>query len=104
MAEYNTMRAAAGTRSAAIDAGLRAHMNKVYGTMSVGMLITFAAAWALSGLAVTDVPNAYQIGTDKFLTGLGVESGLDFMHDGLALFAGLLHTFVVAMDVPYAQF
>ena len=47
MAEYNTMRAAAGTRAAQIDEGLRAHMNKVYGTMSVGMLITFAVAWAV---------------------------------------------------------
>ncbi|MEC8667383.1 MAG: Bax inhibitor-1/YccA family protein [Pseudomonadota bacterium] len=47
MAEYNTMRAAAGTRSAAIDAGLRAHMNKVYGTMSVGMVLTFLVAWAV---------------------------------------------------------
>ena len=47
MAEFNTMRAAAGTRAAQIDAGLRAHMNKVYGTMSVGMLITFAVAWAV---------------------------------------------------------
>ena len=72
MAEFNTMRAAAGTRTAAIDEGLRAHMNKVYGTMSVGMLITFAAAWALSGLAVSDVPTGYQIGTDKYLTDLGV--------------------------------
>lgn len=47
MAEYNTMRAAAGSRSAAIDEGLRAHMNKVYGTMSVGMLLTFLVAWAV---------------------------------------------------------
>lgn len=47
MAEYNTMRAAAGARAAQIDEGLRAHMNKVYGTMSVGMLITFAVAWAV---------------------------------------------------------
>ena len=53
MAEYSTARVAAGARSAEIDQGLRAHMNKVYGTMSVGMLITFAAAWALSGLSVT---------------------------------------------------
>ena len=72
MAEYETIRSVAGARSVEIDAGLRAHMNKVYGTMSVGMLITFAAAWALSGMAVTDVPNAYQIGSDKFLTDLGV--------------------------------
>lgn len=47
MAEFDTMRAAAGTRSAAIDQGLRAHMNKVYGTMSVGMILTFLVAWAV---------------------------------------------------------
>jgi FtsH-binding integral membrane protein len=74
MADYNTMRATAGAQSAAIDAGLRAHMNKVYGTMSVGMLITFAAAWALAGLAVSDVPVGLQpimIREGVFLTGLG---------------------------------
>jgi len=47
MAEFNTIRQAAGTRAAAIDEGLRAHMNKVYGTMSVGMLLTFLVAWAV---------------------------------------------------------
>lgn len=52
MAEFDTIRSAAGARAAQIDEGLRAHMNKVYGTMSVGMLITFLAAWALAGLAV----------------------------------------------------
>ena len=52
MAEFETVRrtgAATGARTAAIDAGLRAHMNKVYGTMSVGMLITALAAWAVVG-------------------------------------------------------
>ncbi|MEO1734300.1 MAG: Bax inhibitor-1/YccA family protein [Pseudomonadota bacterium] len=47
MAEFNTIRTAAGARAAEIDEGLRAHMNKVYGTMSVGMLVTFAIAWAV---------------------------------------------------------
>ena len=56
MAELNTIRRAEGTRASAIDAGLRAHMNKVYGTMSVGMLITALAAWAIAGLAVTTDP------------------------------------------------
>ena len=46
-------------------------MNKVYGLMSVGMLITGAAAWAISGLAVTDVQTAYQIGADRYLTDFG---------------------------------
>ena len=73
MAELNTIRTTAAGAAAAIDEGLRAHMNKVYGTMSVGMLITFAAAWALSGLAVTTDPAqaSAQIGTDRYLTGLG---------------------------------
>ncbi|WP_114965981.1 Bax inhibitor-1 family protein [Alkalilacustris brevis] len=49
MAEYQTMRrTAAGARTGAqIDAGLRAHMNKVYGLMSVGMLLTGGVAWAV---------------------------------------------------------
>ena len=51
MAQFDTIRTAAGARSAQIDAGLRAHMNKVYGTMSIGMLLTFAAAWAVGNNA-----------------------------------------------------
>lgn len=44
------MNAYASTRQetgSAIDQGLRAHMNKVYGTMSVGLLLTFLVAWAV---------------------------------------------------------
>lgn len=47
MADFQTMRAAGATRSALIDEGMRAHMNKVYATMSVGMLVTGAVAWAV---------------------------------------------------------
>jgi FtsH-binding integral membrane protein len=73
MAEYDTIRqtTGVGARTAEIDAGLRAHMNKVYGTMSVGMLITALAAWAISGLAVSDVPTPYQISANTYLTSLG---------------------------------
>ncbi|MBU2980770.1 Bax inhibitor-1/YccA family protein [Lentibacter algarum] len=56
MAEFGNIQSGVGTRTAAIDAGLRAHMNKVYGTMSVGMLITALAAWAIAGLATTTDP------------------------------------------------
>jgi hypothetical protein len=56
MADYNTISSVAGSRAAEIDMGLRAHMNKVYSTMSLGMLITALAAWAIAGLAVTDDP------------------------------------------------
>jgi hypothetical protein len=76
MADYQTARTQtgyAGARTAAIDEGLKAHMNKVYGTMSVGMLITGAAAWAISGLATTADPSmgVAQIGPDEYLTSFG---------------------------------
>ena len=73
MAEYQTVRTAPGVRTAEIDAGLRAHMNKVYGTMSVGMLITAAAAWAMAGLAVTSDPSTtgIMIREGEYLSGLG---------------------------------
>jgi uncharacterized protein len=48
MADYDTIRTVgAGARVSQIDAGLRAHMNKVYGLMSVALVITAAAAWAV---------------------------------------------------------
>ncbi|MGB3554054.1 MAG: Bax inhibitor-1/YccA family protein [Jannaschia sp.] len=74
MAQFDALRtgSVSGARAEEIDQGLRAHMNKVYGTMSVGMLITFAAAWAISGLAVSDVPTGAQLGANTYLTDLGV--------------------------------
>ncbi len=72
MADFDTIRAGrVGTGALAIDEGLRAHMNKVYGLMSVGMVLTAAAAWALGGLTVTDTPTAYQIGATRYLTDVG---------------------------------
>jgi FtsH-binding integral membrane protein len=75
MAQFDALRTGSisGARAAEIDEGLRAHMNKVYGTMSVGMLITFAAAWAISGLATTTDPSLAvgQIGADTYLTAAG---------------------------------
>ncbi|MFW5654967.1 MAG: Bax inhibitor-1 family protein [Roseicyclus sp.] len=72
MAEYQTMRARAGAVTAQIDEGLRAHMNKVYATMSGGMLITAAAAWAIANLAVTGEPTGNAALRDgQYLTDLG---------------------------------
>ncbi len=49
MAEYDSIRSVGvGARSAAdIHEGLRAHMNKVYSLMSIGMLITAGVSWAV---------------------------------------------------------
>ncbi|MEL7216306.1 MAG: Bax inhibitor-1/YccA family protein [Pseudomonadota bacterium] len=64
----------AGAISAELDAGLRAHMSKVYGTMSVGMLITALVSWSLSGLATTTDPSmaVAQMPNGTMLTGLGM--------------------------------
>ncbi|MDJ0637484.1 MAG: Bax inhibitor-1/YccA family protein [Paracoccaceae bacterium] len=71
MAEYETIRpSVTGVRTAEIDQGLRAHMNKVYGTMSIGMLITAAAAWAISGLAVTETGELSGLGQAIYLSPL----------------------------------
>ncbi|MCV6823756.1 MULTISPECIES: Bax inhibitor-1 family protein [Halocynthiibacter] len=73
MAQFGTAQSHVGAISAEIDAGLRAHMNKVYGTMSVGLLITALAAWAIAGLATTTDPAlaVAQISDSKYLTSLG---------------------------------
>ncbi len=73
MADYQTARVTTGVRSAEIDAGLRAHMNRVYGTMSIGLLITALASWAIAGLSVTSDPTGatVMLREGQFLTGLG---------------------------------
>ena len=74
MADYNTISSTTGKRLAAVDAGLKSHMNKVYSTMSVGMVITAVAAWAIAGLATTADPTAAaaQLPNGKMLTSFGV--------------------------------
>jgi len=61
MADYKTIRTAqAGARTLQIDEGLRAHMTRVYGLMSVAMLITAVAAWFMATLALSAEPTPYQ--------------------------------------------
>jgi hypothetical protein len=68
MADLKTMRTAAGTRTAQIDAGLRAHMNKVYGTMSVGLLLTSLVAWAVgTSPALMSVLYNFETGSPNIL-------------------------------------
>jgi uncharacterized protein len=73
MAQYETISSVGTGARAQIDEGLRAHMNKVYGLMSVAMLITGAAAWAVAGLATTTDPAlaVAQLGNGKMLTAFG---------------------------------
>jgi uncharacterized protein len=74
MADTQTIRTVGvGGRTAEIDEGLRAHMNKVYGLMSVAMVITGLAAWAISGLASTTDPAlaVAELRNGKMLTEFG---------------------------------
>ncbi|MFN6924492.1 MULTISPECIES: Bax inhibitor-1/YccA family protein [Tabrizicola] len=47
MAQFETIRSVGVGARAQIDEGLRAHMNKVYGLMSVAMLVTAGVAWSV---------------------------------------------------------
>lgn len=72
MQDFNSIRTAGtATRSAAVDEGLRAYMNKVYGLMAVGMLVTAGAAWGISGLTLSDVATPYALGNGHYLTEFG---------------------------------
>ncbi len=95
MQEYvRTGQSTAGISAEQMDAGLRAHMNKVYGTMSVGMLITFAAAWAIAGLAVTENPAlaVAQMNNGTLLTQLGATLFLSPLR-WVVMFAPLVFVF-----------
>lgn len=72
MADYNTIRTAgATTQSAALDQGLRAYMNKVYGLMCVGMLVTALAAYGINLLAVSPEPTQWGLRSGVYLTEFG---------------------------------
>lgn len=65
MAEYETIRRAdAGVRAADIDAGLRAHMNRVYGLMSIAMVVTGIVAY----LVGSDLSAAMSGAETRFLS------------------------------------
>ncbi len=88
MADNQTVRRAGSvSRSAAIDAGLRAHMNKVYGLMSVAMIVT--------GLV------AYFVGTDLKLAMTGQEP--NFLSIGMIQTMFSSPTVYIIMFAPLAM-
>ena len=56
MTDFNTIRRPATTaqRAAVYDEGLRAYMNKVYGLMTAGMLVTAVVAWSFAQMVVAN--------------------------------------------------
>jgi len=104
MADYQTLRtpvqgAALGAR---IDAGPRAHMNKVYGTMSVGMLITAAAAWAIAGLSDTSDPSA--AATNAQGAAMALRQGQFLTDFGALMFASPLRWVIMFAPLAFVFF
>lgn len=66
MADFDTLRQAqartGAVRQAQIDEGLRGYMNRVYGIMATGMLVTAASAFGLHSLAVNGDGTLTQLG------------------------------------------
>ncbi|KEC56071.1 Bax inhibitor-1/YccA family protein [Bartonella koehlerae] len=75
MADFKNSRPASLFRAdASIDQGLRSYMLGVYNTMTIGLLITAAAAYAVASLATTTEMSqaAAQISSSVYLTSFGV--------------------------------
>jgi FtsH-binding integral membrane protein len=102
MADYQTIRTVgAGARTAEIDQGLRAHMNKVYGLMSVAMLLTALAAWSISGLAITTDPTqaVAQLGNHTYLNSFGAAIYMSPLK-WVLMFAPLVMVFAFGALIP----
>ena len=102
MADYQTIRTVgAGARTAEIDQGLRAHMNKVYGLMSVAMLLTALAAWSISGLAITTDPAlaVAQLGHGTYLNSFGAAIYMSPLK-WVLMFAPLVMVFAFGALIP----
>jgi FtsH-binding integral membrane protein len=101
MAEYQTAKSYVDS-SQTIDVGLRAHMNKVYGLMSLAMLITGAVAYAVG---TTPAYTAISIAQTFFTTAVafgalslyGYTTKRDLSALGNFLFIGLIGIIVASI-------
>jgi FtsH-binding integral membrane protein len=55
----------------AVDAGLRAHMIRVYNYMAIGLVLTGITAFGTYALSVSAEPTQYALGSGLYLTGFG---------------------------------
>lgn len=121
MADFETIRrSGAGVRTAQIDEGLRAHMNKVYGLMAVAMVITGLVAWvvgtdfarAVAGeptmlipagalQAMFSSPIRYVIMFAPLLFVFGLSAGINRMSDGAAQIAFYAFAAVMGLSISW---
>lgn len=91
MAEFETVRRAGAGAQVEIDAGLRAHMNKVYGLMSVAMVITGIVSYIVG----QDMNAAFN-GQDTMIMSYGmIEAMLTSPINYVLMFAPLIMVFAM---------
>ncbi len=96
MAEFDTVRrAGAGVRSAEIDAGLRAHMNKVYGLMSVALIVTGIVSYFIG----MDLKSAMAGEATRFLSPAVIQSMFSAPLVYVIMFAPLIMVFTMGAAV-----
>src|ERR1700743_3130723 len=92
-------RAAGRADAAAVDAGLRAYMLRIYNYMSIGLAITGLAALGIYMAAVTNVPTPDAVRVGKlFLTPFGYAMFVGPLK-WLFMFAPLIMVFVISAGI-----
>lgn len=95
MAEFETVRRGGATRTAEVDAGLQAHMSKVYGLMSVAMILTGVIAF----LVGSDMNAAFAGQETRFLSYGVIEKMLSAPFVYVIMFAPLAMVFMFGAAV-----
>ncbi len=112
MADFQT-RTYGATAGLAIDAGLRAYMNKIYGLMSVAMLVTGGVAWSVGTSpamvsAIFGTPLKWVVMIAIFVMSIALPAMVNRMSVAAAqlafyTYAALFGVFMSAIFVVYTQ-
>ena len=107
MVDYRTLNAGSTTiGSAAIDQGLRAYMNKVYGLMSVAMLITAGVAWAVGSspamvMQIFGTPLKWVVMFAPLLVVIGLSASISRISAAAAQLAFYVYAALVGLSLSF---
>lgn len=108
MAEYETVRrVGAGVREAAhIDEGLRAHMNSVYGLMSLGMFVTGIIAYIVGNndamlATIFGSPLKWVVMFAPLAVVFGMGAGINRMSENTARLVFIVFSALMGLSISY---
>lgn len=107
MADYRTMNPTGATLgTTAIDQGLRAFMNKVYGLMAVAMLITGGVAWAVGTnptmvQAIFGTPLKWVVMFAPLLVVIGLSATINRMSAATAQLVFYVYSALVGLSLSF---